>query len=405
MRVALFTDSFHETNGVGTFCREYLEYARQLDLPFLCVFGGQRTAFARDGRVRTLELRRGPLTFKVDADVSCDPALGRHLAQTVSQLRAFRPDLVHITGPGDVSLVGIVAAHIVGVPVMASWHTNLHEYAQRRLDASLWWLPAGPRLRLSHGAEWAALWVLTQYYRSTHFVAAPNREMVRMLAQRTGRPAWLIEHGVNTALFSPARRRPTNDTRFVIGHVGRLTPEKNVRALVDLEQALLDAGERDFRMLVVGTGSELPWLRAHLRTAAFTGPLYGDALATAFAGMDAFIFPSRTDTFGLVNMEAMASGVPVIAAPDVAPRAGVVDGVDGFGSNDFAERVRYLMHARPVRDRMGAAARVHAGRRGWRGVFDALHAVYRDGLSAEQTQRRMPTPRFAPTDHVPGPSR
>ena len=272
MRVALFTDSFHETNGVGTFCREYLEYARQLDLPFLCVFGGQRTAFARDGRVRTLELRRGPLTFKVDADVSCDPALGRHLAQTVSQLRAFRPDLVHITGPGDVSLVGIVAAHIVGVPVMASWHTNLHEYAQRRLDASLWWLPAGPRLRLSHGAEWAALWVLTQYYRSTHFVAAPNREMVRMLAQRTGRPAWLIEHGVNTALFSPARRRPTNDTRFVIGHVGRLTPEKNVRALVDLEQALLDAGERDFRMLVVGTGSELPWLRAHLRTAAFTGP-------------------------------------------------------------------------------------------------------------------------------------
>ena len=121
--------------------------------------------------------------------------------------------------------------------------------------------------------------------------------------------------------------------------------------------------------------------------------------------MDAFIFPSRTDTFGLVNLEAMASGVPVIAAPDVATRAGVVDGVDGFGSNDFAERVRYLMHARPVRDRMGAAARVHAGRRGWRGVFDALHAVYRDGLSAEQTQRRMPTPRFAPTDHVPGPSR
>ena len=55
MRVALFTDSFRETNGVGTFCREYRDYARQLDLPFLCVFGGQRTAFARDGRVRTLE--------------------------------------------------------------------------------------------------------------------------------------------------------------------------------------------------------------------------------------------------------------------------------------------------------------------------------------------------------------
>ena len=403
MRVALFTDSFHETNGVGTYCREYLEYARRLDLPFLCVFGSQRTAFARAGRVCTLELRRGPLAFKVDADVLFDPALGRHLARTVSRLRAFGPDLVHITGPGDVSLVGIVAALLVGVPVMASWHTNLHEYAQRRCHAGLWRLPDGLRQRLSHEAGRVALWVLTQYYRSIHFVAAPNREMVRMLEQRTGRPAWLIEHGVNTALFSPDRRRPTSDTRFVIGHVGRLTPEKNVRALVDLERALLDAGERDFRMLVVGAGSELPWLRAHLRTAAFTGPLYGEDLAAAFAEMDAFVFPSRTDTFGLVNLEAMASGVPVIAAPGVAARAGVVHGVDGLGSDDFAGSVRHLMHSRAVRDRMGAAARVNAGLRGWRGVFDALHTVYRDGLSAEQTQRRMPTPRFAPTGHGPGP--
>ena len=403
MRVALFTDSFHETNGVGTYCREYLEYARRLDLPFLCVFGSQRTAFARAGRVCTLELRRGPLAFKVDADVLFDPALGRHLARTVSRLRAFGPDLVHITGPGDVSLVGIVAALLVGVPVMASWHTNLHEYAQRRCHAGLWRLPDGLRQRLSHEAGRIALWVLTQYYRSTYFVAAPNRDMVHLLEQRTGRPAFLIAHGVNTALFSPDRRRPTSDTRFVIGHVGRLTPEKNVRALVDLERALLDAGEHDFRMLVVGAGSELPWLRAHLRTAAFTGPLYGEALAAAFADMDAFVFPSRTDTFGLVNLEAMASGVPVIAAPGVAARAGVVDGVDGLGSDDFAGSVRHLMHSRAVRDRMGVAARVHAGLRGWRGVFDALHTVYRDGLSAEQTQRRMPTPRFAPTGHAPGP--
>ena len=403
MRVALFTDSFHETNGVGTYCREYLEYARRLDLPFLCVFGSQRTAFARAGRVCTLELRRGPLAFKVDADVLFDPALGRHLARTVSRLRAFGPDLVHITGPGDVSLVGIVAALLVGVPVMASWHTNLHEYAQRRCHAGLWRLPDGLRQRLSHEAGRIALWVLTQYYRSTYFVAAPNREMVHLLEQRTGRPAFLIAHGVNTALFSPDRRRPTSDTRFVIGHVGRLTPEKSVRALVDLERALLDAGEHDFRMRVVGAGSELPWLRAHLRTAAFTGPLYGEALAAAFADMDAFVFPSRTDTFGLVNLEAMASGVPVIAAPGVAARAGVVDGVDGLGSDDFAGSVRHLMHSRAVRDRMGAAARVNAGLRGWRGVFDALHTVYRDGLSAEQTQRRMPTPRFAPTGHGPGP--
>lgn len=142
LRVAFFTDSLHETNGVGTLCREYLTYAKERDLPFLCAFGGAETGFAQSGPVGELQLRRGALSFHVDSDVLCDPLFTRHLPLAVARLREFRLGLVHVTGPGDVSLLGVWAANLIGVPTVASWHTNVHQYAERRFE-SLPWVSAG----------------------------------------------------------------------------------------------------------------------------------------------------------------------------------------------------------------------------------------------------------------------
>lgn len=231
------------------------------------------------------------------------------------------------------------------------------------------------------------------FYRIGHFVAAPNHEMVSMLAANTGRPAFLMAHGVDSDLFSPDRR-DRRDSRFTIGYVGRLSPEKNVRALSTLEQELRESGEKDFRLLIVGDGSELCRLKRCLPTAEFTGILRGEALAAAFANMDVFVFPSTTDTFGLVVLEAMSSGVPVVLAPEAARRAGVVDGLHGVHSRNFAASVRALMHNHETRIRMGVAARSHARSRAWQGVFDLLYKMYADGLSAPETRRRMPTRRF-----------
>ena len=391
--MALFADSFHETNGVGTLCRAYAAHARQRQWPFFCAYGGTETRSRVDGTVEELELRRGRLSFSIDTEMVCDPLLARHRAMTVDRLRRFRPDIVHITGPGDVGILGFWASNLVGVPMVASWHTNLHDYADRRLQSSLPFLPCVLRHFAGLGASHGALWALKRFYRIAHFVTTPNQEMTELLGRITGRPSFRMAHGVNTELFRPERRRRT-DSRFCIGYVGRLTPEKNVRALVDLERRLLAAGESGFRILLVGEGSEAGWLKAHLQTAEFTGTLRGEELATAYANMDAFVFPSLTDTFGLVILEAMSSGIPVVLPPATGHKAGVRCGVEGILTDDACGAVRQLMHCPATRSRMGNAGRRHACARAWDGVFDDLHRIYADGLDTADARRRMPKSRM-----------
>ena len=122
-----------------------------------------------------------------------------------------------------------------------------------------------------------------------------------------------MTRGVDTALFTPARRSRRDTATVNIGYVGRLSTEKNVRALASVQRALIDAGLRDIRFTIVGDGAEQPWLREHLAAADFTGVLRGDPLADAYANFDLFLFPSETETVGNVVLEAMASGVPVVA--------------------------------------------------------------------------------------------
>jgi phosphatidylinositol alpha 1,6-mannosyltransferase len=206
--------------------------------------------------------------------------------------------------------------------------------------------------------------------------------MVDVLHQRTRKPAFLMAHGVDTDVYSPHRRNRQTGS-FCIGYVGRLTPEKNVRLLAELEQNLIAAGESDFRFLIVGDGSEKDWLRKNLRFGEFPGILHGDALAEAFANMDVFVFPSLTDTFGLVVLEAMASGVPVVLAPETANRVGVQHGVAGFHAvdlNSVTRGVLQLMKNDAVHRQMSCAARNFATSRTWHHVFQHLYQMYEVGL-------------------------
>jgi phosphatidylinositol alpha 1,6-mannosyltransferase len=384
LRVALFTDSFHEANGVATLSKEFATFAQRQRLPFFCVHSGAKTRVIHQEFITTLELKRSPARFPVDHDLYCDPLLSRYRNWVIAQLRPFQADLVHITGPGDMGILGFWVAHCLGIPLVASWHTNLHEYAGRRVDKLLSFFPASWRQRISSTTERQTLRACLSFYGLARFHLAPNQTMVDMLEKRTRKPAFLMAHGVDTQVYSPSRRSRKSSS-FCIGYVGRLTPEKNVRLLVELEQKLLAAGERNFRFLVVGEGGEKAWLRKNLQHAEFPGVLRGDALAEAFANMDVFVFPSRTDTFGLVLLEALASGVPVVVSPETGVRAGVRHGVTGFyaeGSNSFAQSVLYLMKSEAVLGEMSRAARDFVGSKTWRGVFEQLYRTYETGLEA-----------------------
>ncbi len=167
------------------------------------------------------------------------------------------------------------------------------------------------------------------------------------------------------------------------GFVGRLSVEKNIAGLVMVQEELERKGHRSFRFLIVGHGGDEQWLRERLPRAEFTGVLHGEALATAYANMDLFVFPSHTDTFGNVVLEALASGVPAVVTPDGGPKTIVRDGVTGriVPDEDFAAAVAGVLGDPVKHAEMRAAARAYALTMSWDAVFDGVYGVY-EGLLA-----------------------
>ena len=391
LRAAFFTDSYLEVNGVAHTSRTLAAIAKRRGLPFLAVHAAPETGGVDEGSLQRLGLRRTRAGFRLDADLRFDLLLWRHARRTIETVRAFGADLVHITGPSDIGLLGSYVAWRLGLPLVCSWHTNVHEYGGARLGKMLPFLGEGARKRLTAGAAAQSLRAILEFYRRGRVLLAPNEELGEMLAASCRRPVRMMRRGVDTDLFSPVRRE-RRDGVFTIGYVGRLTPEKNVRLLVELQQRLAAAGEANLRFVIVGAGSEREWLEARLPNAEFTGVLRGEALARKYASLDLFVFPSETDTFGNVVLEAQASGVPAIVTPHGGPRFIIRPGITGLvaeGAEGFAEAVSSL-RADPERViGMGAAARELAEAASWDAVFDEVRQAYRMSLEEPAASARQ----------------
>src|SRR5215470_3782809 len=126
------------------------------------------------------------------------------------------------------------------------------------------WLPDTVRTKICGAAQQGSLRALLRFYKIPRILFAPNQELIQLLAQETGKPCYLMGRGVDTNLFDPCCR-DRSDTTFVLGYVGRLTTEKNIRLLVELEKALLRASADKFRFMIVGQGAEEPWLKAQMQ--------------------------------------------------------------------------------------------------------------------------------------------
>ncbi len=377
-RVALFTDSYYEANGVARTCSALEAYAAERRLPLLIVHGGPASQIVRSGSVRRLELRRSTWTsVSLEHDLWFDLALWRHLGYVQRVLQTFRPDVVHFTGPSDIGQLGAYLGRRLGTPIVGSWHTNLHEYASRRLLPRLGCLGEPSRTKLRNWIEHVALAITLRFYGIPRVLLAPNEEWRALLRDRISKPIFVMTRGVDTHLFQPDRRTRT-DAMVNLGYVGRLSAEKNVRALATVEQALLRAGRPDFRVTIVGDGNEREWLRANMTRATFAGVLRGEQLAAAYADMDLFVFPSETETVGNVVLEAMASGVPAIAMARGGPKF-VVGSQGALLARDEGELVKLTLALVRDADRrraMGIAARRTAAARSWDAVFDGVYHAY-----------------------------
>lgn len=383
-RVALFADSFHEVNGVALTARMLESFAGARGYPMLSVHTGPVTGRSDHGSVQRFEIKMSAFSFGLERDLRFDAAFLRHYSPLREAVRAFRPDLVHITGPSHTGILGALLAWRLGLPIVASWHTNVHEYAGRRLAHTFRWLPESITGRLSGWAERGSLWASGKFYSIARLTLAPNPELIAMLEQRTGKQCRLMRRGVDTGLYSPAKRARSGDDALVIGYVGRLSPEKNVRLLAEVEQALLRAGLTGFRIEIAGHGGERDWLRDNVRSLRDHGVLRGESLARAYAGFDIFSFPSETDTYGNVVQEAMASGVPCVVTSRGGPAHIVTDGFDGFITatpEAFVDAVLRLASDAGLRRTMAADARATALKASWDSVFEEVYRAYGDALA------------------------
>lgn len=382
--VAFFTDSFHETNGVALTSREFAKFAKAHFYPFFSVHAGEKTRHWRCGSFETYELGLSRMRLGLEHDLVFDLLFLRHVRKLESALRTFQPDIIHVTGPGHVGMLGAIVAHRLGIPLVASWHTNVHEFGARRLQKALAVAPAIIRNSAAALAERTALTLTARFYRLAKMMFAPNPELRAMLSTRCNRPVHPMHRGIDCALFNPERRR-ANDGPFVIGYVGRISAEKNVRMLAAVELLLRQHGLKNYEFCIVGEGSERLWLQQNLSSAVFRGLLKGDVLADAYAQMDALLFPSETDTFGNVVLEAAASGVPALVSADGGPKYLVEHGVTGFvasSAEDYAEAIFKLAASKALRVEMGGAAREAARSRSWNAVFEGMYQNYRDGREA-----------------------
>jgi glycosyltransferase involved in cell wall biosynthesis len=381
-RVAYFPDSFHEVNGVAHTSRHFQAFAKRHNLPFLCVRAGERTPQLEiDGNLWTLELPRGILSFALEKDLRFDPGFFRHIPLITETLERFRPDLIHITGPSDNGALGLSISMDLELPLAASWHTNVHEYAARRSNWFTKFLPPETAAATEHQIEDAAMAIAAKFYSIAEVLYAPNPELCALLERTTHRKCFLMPRGVDTGLFNPAHRtrKQVEDVQY-LGFVGRLSVEKNVTQLATIHDELLARGINNFKFLIIGHGAEEQWLRAHMPQAEFTGVLKGAALSEAYANMDLFVFPSHTDTFGNVVLEALASGVPAIVNHDGGPKTIVQDGVTGRIVNDseFTGAIAGILTNPAQHTQMRAASRQYSLTASWDSVFEGVYSAYQE---------------------------
>ncbi len=388
-RVAYFPDGYYEVDGLANTARHFEGFAGRHNLPFLMVHSGPRTEIQRSGSVTRIQLRRSFATFPLDRGHHFDLLFSTHYGEVAARVREFNPDLIQITGPGDVGILGALIAHRLHIPLAATWQTNLHEYAARRVAAATRFLPKRSSEWFSQAAERWSFRALARFYKIPQFLFAPNPEVIRLLENATGKPCSIMPHGVDTEVFSP-RWRDRASGPLQIGYVGRLTPEKNVRVLAQIEQELRKKGHDDFEFVIVGEGLELGWLRENMRNAVFTGVLTGKELSRVFANMDIFVFPSDTDTFGLVVLEAMASGVPAIVGPNGGPKYTVQHGKNGFIANtpvEFANIIEGLLTQRDLLISYRNAAHEFAVGTSWDQVFERIYGTYESYLRSSNVIR------------------
>jgi len=370
LRIALVSSSYNYIkDGIALTMNRLVSFLESRGVDVLVVAPVSKTAaFPHSGTL--VPVASVPLPFRPEYRV----ALGLpHEARW--RIMAFNPHIIHITVPDLLGYQALRFGRSFGVPVVASYHTRYETYLKYYPGLEL----LRPLLKS----------YLRFFYRSCQNVYVPSESMAQVLADHgIAENVSLWSRGVDTDRFSPAKRSQLWQQRYGIGDnkpvvifISRLVREKELATLAAVFNGLAD-GANVPGCVVVGDGPERAWLEAQIPNAIFTGFLDGEDLARAYASSDVFFFPSETESFGNVTLEAMASGLPTVCADATGSRSLVVHGETGYLASPrdiqgFLTHVRQLLNDANLRRRLGAAARVRSLHYSWDKVMQQMLASYR----------------------------
>lgn len=394
MRIALVTDTYlPEVNGVTTVLARMRRGLRERGHAVELIAPAYPQPGPDDEGVR----RRPSIAFPVYNAVRLSwPWTGA----VDHELDRFAPDLVHVVTEGPLGRLGRRHALTRRIPLVTSFHTDFPRYARHYLGA--WAVsPARRYLRRFHGAALA--------------IHTPSEVTRGELAALGLAHAVVWGRGVDSAIFTPARRNATRRQQLVAGdrplllHVGRLAAEKDVDTLIwtfVLLHAVL--GQRA-AYCIAGDGPRARAVREALPFAWHKGFLPRETLADLYADSDVFVFPSPTETCGLVALEAMSSGLPVVAAAAGGVRENVRDRLTGLlvrpgDARAFSRATCQLVEAPRERAAMAQAARAFAVGRDWDRELDALTPLYLDAMEQGRHARRTVRAAAVPLEAASGPA-
>ncbi|HWR55900.1 MAG TPA: glycosyltransferase family 1 protein [Negativicutes bacterium] len=369
MRIAIFTDTYlPQVNGVARTLGKFTEYLRDKDVPYTIFAPALLDANLQDENVHTFP------GYDFFLYRECKFAIPNYAAIR-HVLQSFKPTIVHITTPFPIGFAGLKYVQESNIPAVASYHTNFPQYLEYY------------RLDFLQNVAWSFLRWFYNHFARTY---CPSGETQRLLRKHGIRNLDIWSRGVSTGVFHPGnediqmRRRMGGENKILLLYVGRLAPEKEVAVLFKALQVLNARNGQKIQLAIVGDGP----LRDNLQAAApenvsFLGYLQGAELAAAYASADIFVFPSVTETLGNVILEAMASGLPVVAPWTGGIKDNLRDMENGLACIarnhlSLANKISLLVEDSVLRKKLARQAHQYAKNCSWSSVFAKLTAGYQE---------------------------
>ncbi len=367
MKISLFTDTFlPQMNGVSMTLNRLIHHLQHRNIShqvFVPEFAEQDLFANNIHRFFSLPFYLYP---------ECRIALPNLLAVR-QHLNNFQPDLIHIATPFNMGLCGLHYGKKYGIPLVSSYHTHFDRY----LDYY--------HLRFAKNWIWR---YLRWFHESTELTLVPSQETKDLLRKQDFTRLDLWKRGVDSDLFHPKKRSNELREHYQIGNrllvlfVGRMAPEKDLDILLEVMCHLPQEIKERIHWMFVGDGPLLAkWQEFNLPQATFTGYLEGEQLAKVYSSADLFVFPSSTETFGNVVLEAAASGIPAIGANAGGVEEIIQDGATGFlcpprNPEAFTQALVQFLEKPALLRQMGKEARRYAITQSWEAIFDRLLLQY-----------------------------